>query len=991
MKQLSVCGEKEYAQEGERMMVLCPERQTLDTGSRCSGTNAWNVANDMGCKSKCDEAEDCKAYSFSPQTDSCFICPSSARTAESSFYVTSRLSVTPTCEGLPGSGSNGKWKWTNGWSYQVFGEAVFEDVIKYNCDAGYTLGGVGYSEFECNWEGEWVPKVNNLGITADATTCVPNDCTVDLGVGVTSDCGDSISFLESCTASCADGYFPNEATFSCDVYGGSVALQGSLECEPIPCAVDLEAYPGVESDDCGAELGFAQSCDVHCSPYYMATDYLYVGEGWCRPEGCDLASSECQVNGYTKDGLSEEECRAQCAADAECVGIAIGNDDWENRCYVYTSNADSVVPPSWEDFTKEYFSVYTSSGSEHTGAQCYKIIDPDTHALTCGWENDATALGQPVECVCQEPLMDFASPSLVSNEESSILENGQVSIHIQYPQYLENVVLKFDSLEGETTYDESNEAAAWTLSEGDCSQVLERQLSFSELQDVASVSVEGNELSFSLYFTSTETFPHPTEGFPVTRTVVKPLLFPLELASSIELTLDIALHSQIQSISALEFNFLWDDLEGYTTEEVMASIMADLAAQGLNVEVLSVQGSDQLGGFRRALTQGPLTVIVFGGSDEAIAALTEALETQSLGFAILDNAVMLGQTDYTQIVSVTTEYSDVNNADGSSTATIHFSTAINEPWEFTGVYTMEDFSGTAHSLGEVSEGNSCKQGEELICEQQWTLVVEISAEEVCATTEHSFTVNMQSAHGTEVMEEAHVGFDFSVLPNQDQCAQLVSLGEASNVDGVVQVWNVALGAWEEDPSFEIFLDDVLNLQAVFASEIGAFSGITLSNVQASQEGQEVCADCLSEFPEEFEFTCVTCSDIAVAGNTLGFTMRMSSEVFTGYINSNGKPTQLVFTFDLEYVQGAQRRLLAFIDAGGSLANGDTHVSAIDFGLRHASVYDTRKLTGNVWILSLVVFLLVVNGALVYLTVCRRQQKQQEETAQHKLKAVEIIL
>merc|ERR1712038_1101203 len=110
----------------------------------------------------------------------------------------------------------------------------------------------------------------------------------------------------------------------------------------------------------------------------------------------------------------------------------------------------------------------------------------------------------------------------------------------------------------------------------------------------------------------------------------------------------------------------------------------------------------------------------------------------------------------------------------------------------------------------------------------------------------------------------------------------------------------------------------------------------------------------------------------------------------GYINSNGKPTQLVFTFDLEYVQGAQRRLLAVVDAG-SLANGDTHVSAIDFGLRHASVHDTGNLTGNVWIVSLVVFLLLLNGALVYLTVCRRQQKQQEEIAQDTLKAVEIIL
>merc|ERR1712038_1218779 len=178
--------------------------------------------------------------------------------------------------------------------------------------------------------------------------------------------------------------------------------------------------------------------------------------------------------------------------------------------------------------------------------------------------------------------------------------------------------------------------------------------------------------------------------------------------------------------------------------------------------------------------------------------------------------------------------------------------------------------------------------------------------------------------------------------------------------------------------------------------LGDLSSITLSNVKATQEeNEEVCADCLTEFPDEFDFTCSTCDNgptgtfQAVNGSPMDFTMRMSGDVFTGYSGESGKPTQLVFTFDLEYVQGAQRRLLAVVGAGGSLANGDTHVSTIDFGLRHASVHDTGNLTGNVWILSLVMFLLVVNGALVYLTVCRRQQKQLEETAQDKVEVVEI--
>lgn len=604
--------------------------------------------------------------------------------------------------------------------------------------------------------------------------------------------------------------------------------------------------------------------------------------------------------------------------------------------------------------------------------------------------------------------MDFASPTLISNAESAILENSQINIHVQYPQYLNDVVLKFDTLDGDVAYDEANEASNedWTLSAEDCSQVLERQFAFSELQEYAEVSVDSNELTFSLYFSSTETFPHPTEGFPVTRTVVKPLTFTLELATSIELTLDIALHSQIESIVAVEFNYFWADLaaQGYTDAEIIASVEADLAAQGINVEVLSVQSEDVLGGFRRALTADDAHVVIaFGGSEEEMAALLDALENQSFGFNIVEDAMMLNTVDYTQMVSVTSEYSDVVNADGSSTATIHFSTAINEPWEFTGVYTMEDFSGTAHALQEISEENSCKQEGELICEQQWTLLIEISAEDVCATAEHSFTVNMQSAHGDEVVEDAHVAFDFSVLPNQDQCEQITNLGEASNVEGVVQVWNSAAEVFEENPSFEIFLDDVLTFQTVVTSELGAVSAITLSNLKATQvEDEEVCADCLTEFPDEFSFTCSTCDNSnAVDGNQMDFTMRLSGDVFTGYSGDSGKPTQLTFTFDLAYVQGAQRRLLAIVETGSrrrslatANANGDnTHVSSINFGLRAASARDTgvfftQKMTMHLLVVIVVCLLLLISA------VAFRRQLTDREKSENKAveyKAVEFSL
>merc|ERR1712038_375000 len=169
------------------------------------------------------------------------------------------------------------------------------------------------------------------------------------------------------------------------------------------------------------------------------------------------------------------------------------------------------------------------------------------------------------------------------------------------------------------------------------------------------------------------------------------------------------------------------ELQG-TDEEIMASVVADL--DEYSVTVLKVQGSDVLGGFRRALSEAaPNAVVVISGSQADVDETVAALQSGDVTLEIMNSAQVLSTTDYTQLVEVTTEYSDadVTNNDASSTAPIHFSTTINEPWEFTGQYSMEDFTGTSHALEEIADANSCKtNGEEgeYICEQSWTLVVE---------------------------------------------------------------------------------------------------------------------------------------------------------------------------------------------------------------------------------------------------------------------------
>jgi len=872
---------------------------------------------------------------------------------------------------------------------------------------------------------------------------------VTFGEGVSSDCGDSLSFGESCTAACDEGYFGGSADLSCQLVAGSngdsVEMSGSLTCELAVCDVDFTAYEGLDAGSCGNQVDVFDSCDVGCDPYYMPTQFSFVGEGFCRPEleNCDdPTSNECRVNGFRNDqGSTDEECRALCEADNDCVGYAFSSAESNQsptRCYVHTHNPDSIVPYGWVDYNKNHFNIATfkevagvacyrvqdrynwvgsgwcrdasgdlvaayykddssptqcraacdaeancegyaisyaefdyphrchvyltqvteapegwtfnngesfeiSSSNGYNHADCYQVdagydTDPEG-SVSCNWSGESQFVTNSLECVCQEPESTFVSADLVNSGESSTLADGQINIHVRFPQYLDNVVLKFDSIDGDVAYEEGTEglAVGWEVAQEACSTTVERSYGYSELSNQASLFVEDSQLTFSLYFTATESFVS-AEGVSITRQVQKPLTFTVALATSIELSLHLSLHSQLEAIVALEFNIPMSELQG-TDEEIMASVEADL--DEYTVTVVKVQGSDVLGGFRRALSEAaPNAVVVLAGSQVDVDETVAALQSGDVTLEIMNSAQVLSTTDYTQLVEVTTEYSDVTNNDASSTATIHFSTTINEPWEFTGQYSMEDFTGTSHALEEIADANSCKtNGEEgeYICEQSWTLVVEIPAEEACQTAQTSFTIQLESAHGEQVMEAAPISFSFDVAPNTEQCEQLTAFGDISNVAGSVEVWNGESEAFEATPTWEIFVNDEVKFRADFTSELGTLASVTLANVQASQE-ETLCNDCLSEFEQELAFSCsgsTTCADGAIVseGNSIEFSMVMSSSLFSGS-NGVGKDTELVFTFDLAYSQGGQRRLLSIVSRR-SLATagaGESHVSSVHLGL-----------------------------------------------------------
>jgi len=112
----------------------------------------------------------------------------------------------------------------------------------------------------------------------------------------------------------------------------------------------------------------SRSCGTEACP----KSYEYVGTGFCRPSGCDVASISCRVNGFYKDNSNENECKDTCENTAECVGYAISSSAYStpNRCFVHGGSSMNT-PSGWKNFDRTNYEIGHSSG--HNGVQCYRI------------------------------------------------------------------------------------------------------------------------------------------------------------------------------------------------------------------------------------------------------------------------------------------------------------------------------------------------------------------------------------------------------------------------------------------------------------------------------------------------------------------------------------------------------------------------------------------------------------------------------------------
>ena len=76
-------------------------------------------------------------------------------------------------------------------------------------------------------------------------------------------------------------------------------------------------------------------------------EFSRIGNGWCRPDDCDVTDDECRVNGYYKDESNSDECKEACISHIpSCTGYAISGQSYKypNRCYIY----GNINPGQWQ-------------------------------------------------------------------------------------------------------------------------------------------------------------------------------------------------------------------------------------------------------------------------------------------------------------------------------------------------------------------------------------------------------------------------------------------------------------------------------------------------------------------------------------------------------------------------------------------------------------------------------------------------------------------
>jgi len=146
------------------------------------------------------------------------------------------------------------------------------------------------------------------------------------------------------------------------------------------------------------------------------TGFAFIGEGWCRPGGCDRHHSACRIDGYFKDKSNSAECRTACLQELSCTGYAISTKQFSsapNRCYVYGNISSTDTFSDWNIFSNsQQFLPVTSSFNINVGCWRRTVVRSCSQDSDCAGPNRFCFNGwcSIAECRDSDECTDYNNP-----------------------------------------------------------------------------------------------------------------------------------------------------------------------------------------------------------------------------------------------------------------------------------------------------------------------------------------------------------------------------------------------------------------------------------------------------------------------------------------------------------------------------------------------------------------------------------------------------
>jgi len=146
------------------------------------------------------------------------------------------------------------------------------------------------------------------------------------------------------------------------------------------------------------------------------TGFDFIGEGWCRPGGCDRHHSACRIDGYFKDKSNSVECRTACLQELSCTGYAISTKQFSsapNRCYVYGNISSTDTFSDWNIFSNsQKFLPATSSKNINVGCWRRTVVRSCSQDSDCAGPNRFCFNGwcSIAECSDSDECTDYNNP-----------------------------------------------------------------------------------------------------------------------------------------------------------------------------------------------------------------------------------------------------------------------------------------------------------------------------------------------------------------------------------------------------------------------------------------------------------------------------------------------------------------------------------------------------------------------------------------------------